>query len=538
MSAFKRLYLMVAMSLVGLLMIVGISWYQTDRVFTAANYGNINSVPSLLDLNSAYVPFSQIRVWAWQHIAADDDKSKAELDAKIAAMRPKVEEAFKRYETNDLTNDQDRALLAADREALTEYWKVIDKTLDLSRQKKNDEARGYQFANSGASQKLVAAFDAHMKFNIDQASAGAADAVKTKGAAAITQAVISLIIAAAVLVMGVLIVRGLKALLGGEPAYAAEVLGKIAEGDLTIDVNTLPGDQRSMLYALRNMKDKLTQVVTEVNGSTDALSSASEEVSATAQSLSQGASEQAAGVEETSASMEQMTASIAQNTENAKVTDGIAIKAATDAEKGGESVRATVSAMKQIAQKISIIDDIAYQTNLLALNAAIEAARAGEHGKGFAVVAAEVRKLAERSQVAAQEIGTVASSSVELAEQAGKLLDEMVPNIKKTSDLVQEISAASEEQSSGVSQINSAVSQLSQTTQQNASASEQLAATSEEMSGQAQQLQQIMTFFHITGSGSAGVKRGKSAASKKGGLFLNGKDLAEGPDEAHHFAKF
>jgi methyl-accepting chemotaxis protein len=153
--------------------------------------------------------------------------------------------------------------------------------------------------------------------------------------------------------------------------------------------------------------------------------------------------------------------------------------------------------MKQIASKIGIIDDIAYQTNLLALNAAIEAARAGEHGKGFAVVATEVRKLAERSQVAAQEIGTLAGGSVQLAERAGRLLDAMVPSIRKTSDLVQEIAAASEEQSAGVGQINGAMNHLNQTTQQNASASEQLAATAEEMSGQAEQLLQSMAFFRI-----------------------------------------
>jgi methyl-accepting chemotaxis protein len=302
---------------------------------------------------------------------------------------------------------------------------------------------------------------------------------------------------------GVLITRGLLKLLGGEPAYAAAVLTRIGTGDLTVEVLTRPGDNTSMLSAVKAMVAKLSQVVGDVNAGAEALAGASEEVSATAQSLSQASSEQAAGVEETSASIEQMTASISQNTENAKVTDGMATKAAGEAAEGGEAVKATVGAMKQIAQKIGIIDDIAYQTNLLALNAAIEAARAGEHGKGFAVVAAEVRKLAERSQVAAQEIGTVASESVQLAERAGKLLDEIVPSIKKTSELVQEITAASEEQSSGVGQINAAVGQLSQTTQQNASSSEELAATAEEMSSQAEQLQQSMAFFKLAASAAA-----------------------------------
>lgn len=315
---------------------------------------------------------------------------------------------------------------------------------------------------------------------------------------------IMIMMAIAAVVVGILaalwIIRSLLRQLGGEPAYAAEVTRKIAEGDLTVRVQLRSGDTTSLLSAISSMAGRLSEIIGEVRSAADNLSSAGEEVSATAQSLSQNASEQAASVEETSASVEQMSASIAQNTENAKVTDGMAIKAAKEASEGGEAVTQTVAAMKTIAGKIGIIDDIAYQTNLLALNAAIEAARAGEHGKGFAVVAVEVRKLAERSQVAAQEIGELAGNSVALAERAGKLLEEMVPSIRKTSDLVQEISAASTEQSSGAAQINAAMNQLSSATQQNASASEELAATAEEMSGQAEQLQQSMSFFRVDGA--------------------------------------
>jgi methyl-accepting chemotaxis protein len=296
-------------------------------------------------------------------------------------------------------------------------------------------------------------------------------------------------------------------------ADVGRVLGAMAEGDLTKTVErSYEGVFEQLKNHANNTVQQLAKVVGEVNSAAEAMAAASEQVSATSLALSEAASEQASSAEETSASIEQMSASIVQNTENSKLTDSMASQAAQEAKQGGEVVRATVMAMKQIANKISIIDDIAYQTNLLALNAAIEAARAGEHGKGFAVVAAEVRKLAERSQLAAQEIGTVAGSSVELAEQAGRLLDEMVPKIRKTSDLVQEITAASEEQSMAVGQINIAVGQLNATTQHNAANSEELAATAEEMSGQAEQLQLAMGFFSVGGSVAAPRKPAPVAA--------------------------
>lgn len=342
-------------------------------------------------------------------------------------------------------------------------------------------------------------------------------------------------VAASVIIIGVMtfIFRDMFKTLGGEPAYTADVVSQVANGFLNIEIQLKQGDQTSLLASVENMRKQLAEIIGEVCSSADALSSASEEVNATAQSLAKGASVQAASVEETSASMEQMSASISQNTENAKITDGMAQKAAREAASGGEAVMGTVQAMQKIAERISVIDDIAYQTNLLALNAAIEAGRAGEHGRGFAVVASEVRKLAERSQVAAQEIGTLALDTVKRAEKAGTMLNEMVPAIRKTADLVQEISAASAEQNSGVAQINGAIGQVSQTMQQNAAASEELSSTSEEMSAQAIRLQESMTYFKLQAASANGTFKKPAVKNtvKPSQTGNNKKDAAPSSDD-------
>ncbi len=285
---------------------------------------------------------------------------------------------------------------------------------------------------------------------------------------------------------------------------AVDVSLQLSEGDLTTEIIVESKDETGRLFdAMKHMIGKLREVVMEVKSVADNVSSGSQKMSSSSEEMSQGATEQAASAEEAASSMEQMTANVRHNADNAQQTEKIAVKAAKDAQEGGEAVAMAVTAMKDIADKISIIEEIARQTNLLALNAAIEAARAGEHGKGFAVVAAEVRKLAERSQTAAHDISGLSSSSVEVAEQAGEVLKKLVPDIQKTADLVQEINAGSNEQSTGAEQINRAIQQLDQVIQQNAGTTEEMSSTAEELASQAEHLQDSIAFFKIGDGGNS-----------------------------------
>lgn len=277
-----------------------------------------------------------------------------------------------------------------------------------------------------------------------------------------------------------------------------ELMGKIAQGDMTVEVDVDKKDEIGvMAEAMRSMVEEISEIVGRIQAVSDSVSDGSMELSSTSEDQSQSSSEQAAGLEEVSSSMSEMVTNIQRSADNAGQTETLAVQAATDAQKGGESVGEALSAMKMIAEKVTIIQEIARQTNLLALNAAIEAARAGEHGKGFAVVAAEVRKLAERSGNAAAEIEELSVRTVGVADRAGEVFEQLVPDIEKTAELVKEIAASANDQAAGAEQVNAAVKQLDSVVQRNAAAAEEMASTSQELAAQSQELNQTLQYFTV-----------------------------------------
>lgn len=285
-------------------------------------------------------------------------------------------------------------------------------------------------------------------------------------------------------------------------------LADLADGDLRVQATVTESFTGAIADSINFSIDQLRSLVSQINETSGAVSSAADQTQASVNQLSEAARRQADEIAQVSEAVNDMAVSIDQVSYNAAESSSVAERSVEIANNGAAVVQNTIDGMdnirgqiqetakrikrlgessQEIGDIVSLINDIADQTNILSLNAAIQASMAGDAGKGFAVVADEVQRLAERSGAAAKQISALvktiqsdtneAVTSMEqttsevvrgtrLAQDAGVALGEIESVSSSLAEIIENISDAARQQAASAGKISNTMKSIEDITSQ------------------------------------------------------------------------
>ena len=316
---------------------------------------------------------------------------------------------------------------------------------------------------------------------------------------------------------GLFLYRRLITILGGEPAYAADVANQVAEGNLKMDIVYREGNEQSLLAQMRAMVDALSSHMRSIDIESKQIAQSSYQISEISERISNASHEQEAcsvdvrqatsELSETSATVLSLSEAVSQSANQTRLSaqEGIQAvrsnmtemsQAVSEARTAEAKIRELGEASTQIQNITQTIASITEQTNLLALNAAIEAARAGEAGRGFAVVADEVRSLALRASVATDDITRIIGNLTTLVADNTAVMGSIIQRTNTGMEKAQGTNAAFSQIMQEIDHNYTQATQISQVSQDQM---RKLGALQESLGGLLDTLTRNAAEVHTTG---------------------------------------
>ncbi len=244
------IFMLIAVSIVGITSMRSIQGDLTDVVH--------DKFPKTVWANNMVDNINVIARAMRNTLLLSDKDSIAKELKRIEDARALIKENLEKLQ-DKIKSDEGKAVLAKVVEARSKYVDAQTQFMKLAKDGKQEEAKTYLLGElRGLQSAYLSSIENLIKYLSEQMTKAGDDADKQAQTSLTFIIIMSLLATILGGVVAYLIMRGLMKQLGGEPAYAAEVAGKIAEGDLEISVEAKKGDTTSLMASMKMMHEKLS----------------------------------------------------------------------------------------------------------------------------------------------------------------------------------------------------------------------------------------------------------------------------------------